>query len=101
MAELTPFTVLDAFSRAEVLCSMGFGPDGGRDSVGAEYIHLSAASIAGFLDGMVEMAGARESVVIEWRQLPYVNDDDHTVHGWLTMREQHPQAHIAMKNKQR
>lgn len=100
MADLTPFTMLQAFSMAEIMCSMGMGPDGVHDSEGVNYTHLQAATTDDFIIEVVKLAGEAKNVVIEWRQMPLIGDDQQ-VHGWLTIREQHPQAPIAMKNQQR
>lgn len=101
MTDLSPFTVLKAFSDAEILCSMSLGPDGDKDSSDTDYQHVTAPNIDQFLDAVVKLAGESEDVVIEWRTLPYIGDHDLAVHGWLTMHEKHPQAPIAMKNQQR
>jgi hypothetical protein len=93
VTEIAPFQILDAFTNARILCSMGMGPDGNSDSTGTPYgLHI-APSLTQFLADLVEEAEDHhggQSVVIEWQTLPKTGEDGHVV-GHYTIREHNHQ----------
>lgn len=91
VAQVPIFSILNAFSRAEIFCTIGFGPDGDKDSTGAPYMLHLADTQDMFIVDLVEEAQEYHggvSVAIELRALPDIDDDGHVV-GNYTMRE-HP-----------
>ncbi len=85
-------TILDAFTRAEILCSIGFGPDGDVDTVGMPYQFLAVPDANEFAAELVNAAGDNESVVVELRGWPEVTDG--IMRGYYTMRNQLAQARV-------
>ena len=93
MSERLIHTILDSFSRAEILCSIGFGPDGEVDTVGMPYQLVSLPNENEFAAALVKAAGANESVVIELRGWPVMTGG--SLHGFYTIRNQLPKPVVS------
>lgn len=100
MAEMSPFTILQRFSAEEVLCSIGYGPDGDLDSAGEPYRNIEAASETAFIDHLVELAGDNPSVIIEWRAAPEIADSG-AVLARLTVRKAPEQGRVGIPNERK